>query len=516
MRNLPTLPTSPGCYLFKDASGTIIYIGKASSLRKRVASYFQKTSHDPKTSQLIERIADVDYIVTDTEVEAFILENTLIKKHQPKYNINLRDAKTYAFIRITDEEYPRVMIARQKDQKGRYYGPFVSAAERDYILWFIKHAFPLRTCSRLPKKPCLRYHIKLCDAPCAGLVTKEEYRQKIEKISLLLDGHVDELLSSLDTDMKSYSKAMQYEKALIVRRERQAIEHLRERQNMVRQRRFKEDILHHTVRDGTVYLMLFNIYKGTLWNKNEFVFPASPEFLEEFLLQYYSENPVPRELIVPEALSASLVSFLSERRGSKVLVTIPKRGSKRQLLTLVSKNIELGFFGDVGKLQELKKRLQLHELPVVMECIDISHLSGSAMVGSLIQFRNGRPDKSNYRRFRIRTVEGVDDTAAIAEVVRRRYTRLKMEEAEFPQLLVIDGGRGQLNAALGELRKLDLHVPTVSLAKRDEEVYLPGMGAPLRLPKSDRALHVLQEMRDEAHRFAIAYHHVAHRKEVLA
>jgi len=516
MRSHSTIPTSPGCYLFKDASGTIIYIGKASNLRKRVASYFQKTVHDPKTSQLIGRIADVDYILTDTEVEAFILENTLIKKHQPKYNINLRDAKTYAFLRITDEEYPRVIIARQKDQKGRYYGPFVSAAERDYILWFIKHAFPLRTCSRLPKKPCLRYHIKLCDAPCAGLVSKEEYQQKIEKISLLLDGHVDELLRTLDAEMAIYSKTMQYEKALIVRKEREAIDHLRERQNMVRQRHYNEDILDYVVRDDTVYLMLFNIYKGTLWNKNEFVFPVSPEFLEEFLVQYYSENPVPRELIVPEVLPDSMVSFLTGRRGARVVVTVPKRGAKHQLLRLVQKNIELGFFGDLGKLQELKKRLQLHEVPVVMECIDISHISGSAMVGSLVQFRNGRPDKSNYRRFRIRTVEGVDDTAAITEVVRRRYSRLKAEAAEFPQLLVIDGGRGQLNAALNELRRLDVPIPVVSLAKREEEVYLLGMGAPLRLPRSDRALQALQGMRDEAHRFAIAYHRVVRRKEVLS
>jgi excinuclease ABC subunit C len=516
MRSVPRLPTSPGCYLFKDTSGAIIYIGKAGNLRKRVASYFQKTIHDPKTSQLIERIEDIDYILTDTEVEAFILENTLIKKHQPKYNINLRDAKTYAFLMITDEEYPRVQIARQKDQKGRYYGPFVSAAERDYILWFIKHAFPLRTCSKLPKKPCLRYHIKLCDAPCAGLVSKEAYQQKIEKIALLLDGHVDELLKVLEEEMANYSQTMQYEKALIVRKEREAIDHLRERQNMVRHRQYNEDILDYIIRDETVYLMLFNIYKGTLWNKNEFVFPASPEFLDEFLVQYYSENPVPRELIMREKPAESLVSFLSEQRKSKVVVTSPQRGTKRQLLNLVQKNIEFGFFGDIGKLQEVKKRLQLHEVPVVMECIDISHISGSAMVGSLVQFRNGRPDKSNYRRFRICTVEKVDDTAAIAEVVRRRYSRLKREEAEFPQLLVIDGGRGQLNAALGELRKLDVQIPVVSLAKREEEVFLPGMGAPLRLPRSDRALQALQGMRDEAHRFAIAYHHVVRRKEAFS
>ena len=516
MPNLPTLPASPGCYLFKDTTDTIIYVGKANNLKRRVSSYFQKTHHDPKTTQLISHITSIDFIVTDTEVEAFILENTLIKKHQPKYNINLRDAKTYAYIRITDEDYPRILIARNKNEKGRYYGPFVSAAERDYILWFIKHAFPLRTCKKLPKKACLRYHINLCDAPCTGNVTKEDYQHKINKIMLLLDGHVDELLTALDTEMVDYSQAMKYEKALIARKEHDAIEHLRERQNMVRTRHYNEDILNYIIRDETVYLMLFNIYKGTLWNKNEFIFPASPDYLEEFLIQYYSENLIPRELILPEPLTASMTAFLSDQRRAKVTVTIPKRGEKKQLLDLVKKNVDLGFFGDVGKLEELKKRLQLHETPIVIECIDISHLSGSAMVGSLVQFRNARPDKSNYRRFRIRTLEGIDDTAAIGEVVRRRYSRLLTENQEFPQLLVIDGGRGQLNAALAELRKLDVHLPVVSLAKREEEIYLPGMGEPLRLPKSDRALQLLQSLRDEAHRFAHSYQRVVHRKEVLS
>jgi excinuclease ABC subunit C len=333
---------------------------------------------------------------------------------------------------------------------------------------------------------------------------------------MLLDGHVNDLIKTLDTEMKTHAQTQQYEKALITRKERDAIEHLQDRQNMVRQRHYNEDILNYIIHDDTIYLMLFNIYKGTLWNKNEYIFPTSPEFLEEFLLQYYSENPIPRELILPEHLPASLTSFLSAQRKTKIILTVPQRGSKKQLLDLVKKNIDLAFFGDISKLEELKKRLQLQELPTVMECIDISHLSGSAMVGSLVQFRNAKPDKNNYRRFRIRTIEGIDDTAAIAEVVRRRYSRLLAEETELPHLLVIDGGRGQLNAALTELRKLQVSIPVVSLAKRDEEIYLPGMGTPLRLPKSDRALQVLQAIRDEAHRFAHAYQRVVHRKEVLA
>jgi excinuclease ABC subunit C len=260
--------------------------------------------------------------------------------------------------------------------------------------------------------------------------------------------------------------------------------------------------------------MLFNIYKGTLSTKNEFVFGFTPDFFEEFIVQYYSENPIPSEVIVPQKLSDSLAVFLKHKRKKKVRIVVPKKAAKKQLLDLVIKNIEIMFFGDVSKVEELHRQLNLQELPQVIECFDISHLSGTSMVGSMVQYRNGKPDKTNYRRFRIRTVEGIDDVAAIAEVVRRRYTRLKQENAEMPHLIIIDGGRGQLNSAVLELEKLDVKIPVISIAKQFEEIYLPGSSQPVHLIKKEKALLFIQEIRDEAHRFAISYNRLLRKKKL--
>lgn len=514
MVEIKTLPALPGCYLFRDVSNRIIYVGKAKDLRRRVRSYFQKPIHDPKTNALLKSIDSVDFIVTNTEVEAFILENTLIKKHQPKYNINLKDAKTYAFIERTDEPFPRLLVARKKTGAGHFYGPFVSAQERDYVLYFLNRTFHLRTCKKIPKKACLRYHLQLCDAPCIGHIYEQEYREKLSKVHLILTGKSTQLLQQLTQQMKQYSASMEFEKALQLRNQRDAIKHLQERQMMQRQHTTNEDVINHMVRDSTVYLMVFNIYKGTLSQKNEFVFSYHEDFLEEFLVQYYSEHPVPSEIIVPRKIDTSLSLFLQQQRHAHVRVQVPQKGTKKQLLDLVLKNIEITFFADVTKVEELQKRLQLQELPQVIECIDISHLSGTSMVGSLVQFRNGKPDKSNYRRFRIRTVEGIDDVAAIAEVVRRRYYRLQQEHTELPNLIIIDGGRGQLNSAMHELERLNVQVPVISLAKQFEEIYVPGRLFPIRLEKKEKALLYLQEIRDEAHRFALAYNRLLRKKKL--
>jgi excinuclease ABC subunit C len=516
MSDITNVPPNPGCYLFRDSRKTIIYIGKAKNLRRRVRSYVQKKDLDPKTLNLVRNIASVEYFVTDTEVEAFLLENTLIKKHQPKYNINLKDAKTYAFIELTTEEFPRLLIARRKQGNGKYYGPFVSAQERDHVLQFLNRTFALRTCKKLPKKSCLRYHLQLCDAPCIGLISREEYGKKIRNVQLILSGKSKELLRKLDAEMNRQSQRLAFETALVFRNQRTAIQHLQEHQKMQRQRIFDEDIINYLVREGMVYLMLFNIYKGTLSTKNEFVFGFTPDFLEEFIVQYYSENPVPSEVIVPQKLSDSLAAFLTQKRKKKVRVIIPKKAAKKQLLDLVLKNIEITFFGDVSKVGALQRQLNLQESPQVIECFDISHLSGTSMVGSMVQFRNGKPDKSNYRRFRIRTVEGIDDVAAIAEVVRRRYTRLQQEHAPLPQLIIIDGGIGQLNGAAQELETIGVKIPLLAIAKQFEEIYLPGNLQPLRLGKKEKALLYIREIRDEAHRFAIAYNRLLRRKELRA
>jgi len=496
------LPHKPGCYIFKDKKGTIIYIGKARDLRKRVASYFNRKDLDPKTFALVKSISFTDFIVTHNEVEALILENNLIKKNQPKYNINLKDSKRYAYIEITKEDFPRILIARTKDSDGNYFGPFVSGAERDYVLSLLRKIFSVRTCKKIPKRPCLRYHIKLCDAPCSGLISREQYADKIQKVKLVLKGKNDELLKILEGDMKRYSEKHDFERCIMLREQINAINYLSEKQNMERQKRYDEDILNYVLKDGKVYLMIFNIYKGVLANKSEFVFEFIDNFLEDFLVQYYSDNKSKKELILPREIDDSLKKFLLKHN---VKVNLAKKGEKKKLLELVISNIESSYFGNLQKIKHLAEKLRLHEMPKVIECFDVSHLSGTSTVGSMVQFRDGMPDKSNYRRFRIRTVEGIDDIKAISEVVNRRYLRLKEEKTALPDLIIIDGGKGQLNAALDVLDSLELEIPVISIAKREEEIYFPGLNFPIKLKKNDKALLFIREIRDEAHRFAITY-----------
>ena len=513
MIKLSNIPNNPGCYIFKDKSNKIIYIGKAKNLCKRVKSYFQKTELDPKTQALVQNIKSVDFFVTDNEVEALLLENNLIKKNRPKYNIDLRDSKSYAFIKITDEEYPRLLIARKKRMgKGKFYGPFIHANTRDYIIWTLKKTFQIRTCKRIPKKACLRYHINLCTAPCIGKISKIEYNEKIKMVELILKGGTKELLESLNEQMKNASEKMNFERALELRNQRDAIEWLSEKQKMERQKIYNEDIINYIIEKDKVYLILFNVYKGILENKQDFEFEYSENFLEEFMVQYYSDNNVPRELIISKELDSSLIDFLKTKRNGSVKITIPKKGEKKHLMDLVKKNIELSFFGDIEKLEDLKTKLKLHELPNVIECFDISHLSGTSTVASMVQFRNAKPDKSNYRRFKIMTVDGIDDTSAIAEVVRRRYTRLIRDFVEMPKLIIIDGGRGQLNSAINEINKLNLKIPIISIAKKLEDIYVPGLMFPMKLNKKSKALKLIQEIRDEAHRFAISYNRLLRQK----
>jgi len=432
----------------------------------------------------------------------------------------LRDAKSYAFIRLTDETFPRLEIARSRHLhlKGEFFGPFVSAAARDYILAVLKKTFQLRTCKKMPKKPCLRFHINLCPAPCIGNVSAEEYAEKIKMTRYVLKGKTKELLETLTEEMNQASAELNFERAMELRNQVFAVKGLEQRQNMQRQKKYNEDIVHYVIRNDTVYIALFNVYKGTLENKQSFSFEfgaREEDFFEQFIVQYYEENPVPGELIVPEEIGETVKAFLKLKADRAVDVIVPQRGDKKQLLDLVMKNIEMTFFGDMQRLKDLQSKLKMQELPEVIECFDISHISGTSTVASMVQFRNGLPDKSNYRRYRIRTVEGIDDFSSIAEVVRRRYTRLKNEDLPLPDLIVIDGGMGQLNAAVAELKKLQVRIPTISLAKRFEEIYVLGADEPLVLSHKTKALQLLQQVRDEAHRFAITYNRLLRKKELL-
>lgn len=511
------LPDEPGCYIFKDKNGKIIYIGKAKNLKKRVNSYFQKKTirFDPKTERLVLNIASVDFIITANEVEALILENNLVKKYTPRYNINLKDSKNFAYIQVTAEKFPRLAVVRSKTGEGDFFGPYVSAAGRDYILSLVNRVFQLRTCKKMPAKPCLRFQMSLCRAPCVDKISEAEYAGRVRRVKLILKGKTKELIAGITEEMKNAAADLNFEHALELRKQVEAVQSLQERQNMDRKKQYDEDVVNFLVKGGKVYLMLFNVYKGILENKQEFEFEYGEGFFEEFLARYYSENKIPGEIIVPAAIDETLASFLKGQRKKAVNVKVPEKGEKKQLLDLVKKNIEITFFGDRVKLLDLQKRLGLHEIPEVIECFDISHLAGTAAVGSLVQFRNGRPDKSNYRRFKIKTIDGIDDTGAIAEVVGRRYERLTRENSALPDLVIIDGGQGQLNAALGVLAKLELKIPTVAIAKHFEEVYMPGLEHPLRMSRKSKALQLIQQIRDETHRFAIAYNRLLRKKELI-
>jgi len=518
MADLTAIPKNPGCYLFKDINGTILYIGKAKNLVKRVRSYFTKRHIDSKTRKLVSKIDSVDFFVTDSEIEALILENNLIKKHAPKYNIDLKDSKRYAYIELTNEEFPRFLIARKIDSKteSRYFGPFVSAAARDHILEAIRRIFKIRTCKKLPKHACLRYSIGLCSAPCTGSITKTGYLNDVTSAKMVLEGKNKELMKRLKKRMKKLSNVQNYELALEVREQLSALNYLSERQKMERQKNYDEDIIHYVVVGETVHLMLFNSRKGILENKQEFELEKTPHFLEEFLVRFYSrEKIVPREIIVPKQVDSKIEKHLGTfRRFGKVKLTVPKQGLKKELLDLVLKNLEIGLFGNREKIEDLMHSLKLNELPKVIECFDISHLSGTSTVASMVQFRNGVADKSNYRKYKIRTVKQIDDFASMKEVVSRRYRKLKNENLDMPNLIVVDGGKGQLSSTMEVMTKLGLKVPVISLAKREEEVFIPGRVSPIVLDRRGKALKLLQEIRDEAHRFAITYNRLLRAKKV--
>lgn len=515
--SLADVPHSPGCYLYKDGDRTIIYVGKAKDLRKRVSSYFQKRDHDPKTAKLVATIADVEYIVTGTDEEAYLLENSLIKRHQPKYNIDLRDAKSYAYIELTREAFPRIGIARRAKGSGQFFGPFVSGKERDYVMTVVKKTFKLRSCRSMPRnnRPCLRFHIGNCTGPCAGKVTAEAYARQCSQAEAVLKGKTAELAESLTAEMSRYAATMEFEAAMRCRDVITAVTHLAGRQYVSRQKDHDEDVIQYLAAEGMVYLMVFHVYTGTLGGRDEFIFEETDGFFEEFLLQYYSDHAAPREVILPEEMDASLAEYLGTVAKRRVLLTVPKQGEKMKLLDLARRNIEVVHFGDEIRVEELRKALHLADAPKVIECFDISHLSGTDTVASMVQFRNGKPDKKNYRRFKIKTVDGIDDFASMAEVVRRRYSRLIAEEKELPDLILIDGGKGQLSAAKRVLDELEADVPVISLAEREGEVFVSGVPFPLQFGKKTRANMFLQEIRDEAHRFAVEYNRLLRRKRVV-
>lgn len=540
MVNLSHVPKNPGCYLFKDSKGKVIYVGKAKNLAKRVKSYFQKTHEDIKTNVLVSRINSVEFVITDSEVEALILENNLIKKYKPRYNIDLKDSKRYAYIEVTGEDFPRLLIARSKSLKGKgrgddkaskFYGPFVSGLARDYVLRVLRNTFKIRTCRALPKKRCMRFEIGLCSAPCEGLISQKDYCKDVDNCRKVLRGNTKGLIEVLNKKMEMFSRDQEFEKALILREQIRAIKKLGEKQKMEREKKYDEDFINWIVHDDKVYLILFNSKKGILENKQFFEFDYSENFLEEFLVQFYNDYEVPKEVILPLAedkniygesgkISKGLRDFLKEKGGSFVF---PVRGEKKKLLELVRRNVEISVFGNEDKVRELGEKLKLPSkdksngdflLPRVIECFDVSHLSGTDVVASMVQFRGGKADKSNYRKFKIRGGDKNDDCAAMREVMTRRYKGLKARGLSMPDLIVVDGGKGQLGIAVEVLKKLNLDIAVIGLAKAEETVFFPKKSEGIRLDKRSGALKLLVEIRDEAHRFAISYQRLLRSKRL--
>jgi excinuclease ABC subunit C len=485
------LPLSPGCYLFKDEGGKIIYVGKAKELRKRVKNYFQKKDHDPKTRALVAKIRDIDFVVTRTEVEALILENNLIKKHYPRYNIDLKDSRRYAYLKLHDGEYPWLEVVRKREGEGEYYGPFVSGTMRKYIVDILRRNFRI-----LLKKPSPKFK---------KIISKEEYSGLIDQARKILCGKVDEVVQELTKGMKLSSDRGLYEHAITRRDQISALQSLKEKQVMELRRSVDAHIINYIISDEKMYLLLFNIRKGILEGKQKFSFPYRQGILEEFISQFYTTVQIPPLIVVPEKLDVTITKYLEKIKGGKVSVIVPIKGTRKKLLDLVLKNVEATFFSGLERIIDLGRGLGLEKIPKHIECFDISHLGGTNTVASMVTFIDGKEDKSKYRKFKIRSVNQIDDFASMEEVIDRRYGGSLTRSMRLPDLIVIDGGKGQLSSTMKILRKLKVEVQVIALAKRLEEVFVPGRGDAIVLGRKSKGLLLLRAIRDEAHRFAIGY-----------
>lgn len=540
---LITLPTTPGVYLMLNEAGEIIYVGKAVNLRNRVRSYFQKSAHHPiKVQVLVEHITDFEYIVTDSEMEALILENNLIKKHAPRYNVRLKDDKTYPYIKVTIQEtFPRVFMVRKRLNDGaRYFGPYTDVTVVRETLSFLRTLFPIRTCRKNIEeggqdRPCLNYHIGRCLAPCAGLVSKETYGEMIAEALLFLEGRIDRLIPELTSKMREAASQLEFEKAARLRNQIQGLQTLLEKQKIVAEHADDQDLLGYARHGELACVQIFFVRSGKLIGRDHFLLECSAEeeaeeILRSFLQQYYEEaSYVPREVLLPLTLTEPIVleSWLGRLRGSRVYLRTPQRGSKKQLVDLVMKNAQVvleetrsrNMFKEKAMeraLQDLQDLVQLPEPPNRIEAFDISNLQGTNIVASMVVWENGSMKSDEYRRFKIKGVEGApNDYESMREAVSRRFKRGLEEKgsesqdqrfALFPDLVLIDGGKGQLGVALEVRDELGLDIPFISLAEKREEIYLEGRSDPVIWSLDSPGSLLLRQIRDEAHRFALAYH----------
>jgi excinuclease ABC subunit C len=544
-----TIPDAPGSYQFKDREGRVIYVGKARSLRQRLSNYFQDPRHlPPRTAAMVAGAETVEWIQVRNEVEALMLEYSLIKQHRPRFNIRLRDDKSYPFLAVTvGDEWPRPMVMRGRKRKGvRYFGPYAHAYAIRETLDLLLRTFPLRTCSdnkfgrheRLGR-PCLLFHIEKCSGPCVGEVDHETYERLVDELVEFLDGDTDTVVRRLEAEMRSAASELEYERAARLRDRLTSVRKAIERQQMVADRNEDLDVVGIAEDDLEAAVQVFFVRKGRVVGRKGFVLDkvedvAPGELVGDVLEGLYDDPPlgVPKSVLVPTELDDPelYTDWLSHLRGSRVDVRVPKRGAKRELQATVTRNASEEFTrhrlrrasdhnARARALNELQDALGLPEAPLRIECYDMSHIQGSDYVGSMVVMEDGLPKKSEYRRFKVRSVAGNDDFAAMEEVLTRRLTAYLAERSQPvgerpgrfsypPQLLLVDGGKGQLNVAVRVLEQLGLdeEIPAASLAKRFEEVYVPGEADPVRVPRGSEALYMLQRIRDEAHRFAITYH----------
>lgn len=539
LEQIKLVPTQPGCYLYYDKEGTIIYVGKAKNLKRRVYSYFHKQHESPKTNILVSQIEKLEYIITDSEVEALILESHLIKQHKPKYNILLKDDKKYPYFLITDEDFPRIQVVRKKNlnpDKGRFYGPYTDVGAMYATLDFLKRLFPLKQCKtpKFTNRPCLYYHIGKCLAPCQGKVTPEEYQKLIQQVELFLSGKQSELLKQIQVQMQKYAESEQFEKAAKMRDSYLDLQKTLERQKVVYENtKLNEDIIAVIYEDGILAIVIMMIREGRLIDKKDFTYFVDnvdkTEYFETFFRDYYTNL----KLEFPDRIISKDLEEVGEKElyqdwlkilsGKKVTISYGK-GKYKELYELALKNATnllenaklkkmaqiRDDFNEVGSY--LAEKLQLTNFPNRIECYDISHIQGTNTVASMVVFQNGLPKKTAYRKFKIKSTEGKpDDFLSMKEVLSRRLSRLGEPKWEKPDLIIIDGGKGQLSSVMQIVEEMGIKVGKggidfVSLAKREEEVFLPNQTDSILLPRDSNALYLIQRIRDEAHRFAITFH----------
>ena len=535
---LRTLPRGPGVYVFRDTEGDALYVGKAKSLRSRVRSYFQRGDGRPGIAQLAGRIADVEVIVTRNEAEALHLEQNLVKRYRPPFNIRLRDDKSFPYIAVTmSDEYPRVMFTRERHRRGTvYFGPYANAKKVRETLDVLNRVFKFRPCEgprpgRHSGIPCLDFHIDRCFAPCIQAITPEDYGRIIDGVIEFLSGDTRPILGELEERMQEAAADERFEEAARYRNRLFAIRHLAERQTADRRAVGTVDVIGLAIEGDRAAVQVFPLRDGKMIDRYGFHLENVVEqddlaVLEAFIVEYYGAAPsVPPQVLVPTGSgdTEAIAEFLSERRGSRVEVRAPARGEKRRLVELATENARLALESDaahreeqrlrrVAALEELREVLNLESLPLRIECFDVSNIQGESIVASMVVFVDGRPKSAHYRTFAMRGLAGQDDVGAIREVISRRFARVRDGEPDesfsrTPNLVVVDGGRGQLAAALAAMDELDLpRVAVIALAKREEEVFVPGSSAAVRLERHSPALQLLQRVRDEAHRVALRYH----------